>query len=172
MKTLSYNEALYKLAALCSRAEQCIQSCQKKLTQWSISEEDSEKIISYLIQEKYLDERRYAHFFVKDKHQLAHWGKAKITQSLRMKKIPQALIDEALSEIKEENYEGQLKEVLIHKIKSVKAKNNYELKGKLYRFALGRGYEGEKALKAIDDIIKEYSTFNDKKDDNEDNELF
>ena len=164
-KQISSSEALSKLAALCSRSEQCTQNCLDKLAKWQISEEESQKIILRLTEEKYVDDRRYALFFTKDKHQLAHWGKAKIANALRLKKIPQAFIDEALSEIKDDKYNEQLKSILLQKMKSVKAKNNFDLKSKLFRFAAGRGFEGDKVLKAIDPLIKEYSTLKD--DDNE-----
>ncbi len=168
-KEITYNEALSKLAALCSRSEQCILSCTEKLTKWGISESDSKKIIQYLISEKYIDERRYALFFAKDKHSLSHWGKLKIGNHLKLKKIPSEYIKEALESISEEKYKDQLYELLKNKLKSVKARNSYELKGKLFRFALGRGFESNKILQNINQLFSEnninssdeYETFND-----------
>ena len=153
-KEITYNEALSKLANLCSRSEQCIMSCKEKLAKWGTEKNDAEKVIQYLLKEKYIDEKRYARYFTKDKHQLSHWGRTKIAHALQAKQIPQNYIESALEEIDEENYSDQLQSLLNNKIKSIKYKSLYDLKGKLYRFALSRGFESSLALKAIDTAIK------------------
>ena len=70
-KTITYEEALAKSASLCSLSEKCISDIQKKLLSWGINNEDGEKIIGRLLQERYIDENRFAKFFVKDKHRFA-----------------------------------------------------------------------------------------------------
>lgn len=153
-KEITYKEALSKLAILCSRSEQCIQACKEKLSKWAINDTDANKIIDYLIQEKYIDEKRYALFFAKDKHQLSHWGKNKISHALQIKNIPSQYIETALAEINDNNYSSQLKSILTNKLKSIKAKNTYEMKAKLFRFGVGRGFESNLVLKTIDTILK------------------
>lgn len=153
-KTISKEAALSRLAALCARSEQCIQSCTEKLTRWGVSADDATAIIQHLIDEKYIDERRYANLFTKDKHRLAHWGKNKIANALKLNKIPSAYIDEALAQIPDESYETQLTDLVMKKLKSCKAKNAYDLKAKLYRFAISRGFESNIALSAIENILK------------------
>lgn len=153
-KTISKEAALSRLAALCARSEQCIQSCTEKLTRWGVSADDATAIIQHLIDEKYIDERRYANLFTKDKHRLAHWGKNKIANALKINKIPSAYIDEALAQIPDESYETQLTDLVMKKLKSCKAKNAYDLKAKLYRFAISRGFESNLALSAIENILK------------------
>lgn len=153
-KTISKEAALSRLAALCARSEQCIQSCAEKLSRWGVSSNDSADIIQHLIAEKYIDERRYANLFTKDKHKLAHWGKNKIANALKLNKIPSAYINEALAQIPDESYETQLSDLVMKKLKSCKAKNYYDLKAKLYRFAISRGFESNLALSTIEDILK------------------
>lgn len=153
-KTISKEAALSRLAALCARSEQCIQSCTEKLTRWGVSADDATAIIQHLIDKKYIDERRYANLFTKDKHKLAHWGKNKIANALKLNKIPSAYIDEALAQIPDESYETQLTDLVMKKLKSCKAKNAYDLKAKLYRFAISRGFESNLALSAIENILK------------------
>jgi regulatory protein len=153
-KAISKEAALSRLAALCARSEQCIQSCMEKLSRWGVSADDSATIIQHLVAEKYIDERRYATLFTKDKHRLAHWGKNKIANTLKLSKIPSAYINEALAQISDESYETQLTDLVMKKLKSCKAKNSYDLKAKLYRFAISRGFESNLALSAIEDILK------------------
>mgnify|MGYP002624052490 FL=1 len=157
-KEMTYNEALAKLASVCSQSEQCIQSCREKLRKWSVDEEDCEKIIRHLQNEKFVDEKRYALYFAKDKHRLSKWGKAKIANELRQKKIPSPLIDEALKQIADEPYQEQLSELLRKKASTTKAKNRYDLKAKLFRFASSRGFESDLSLITIEKLLKEYET--------------
>ncbi len=151
---ISSEEALFRLASLCSLSEQCLQSCKQKLEKWNISEVDSKSILDRLQAEKYIDEHRYASFFVKDKYTLEHWGKKKIELYLRRKNIPLPYIEEALAIVEDENYENQLYQMIFQKIKSTKAKSKYELKGKLFRFAISRGFESDLSLKTIDKAIQ------------------
>lgn len=152
-KKISESMALSKLAALCSRSEQCSHYCREKLAQWEIPTDATERIIGHLIQEKYINDQRYALFFVKDKYFLNHWGKKKIELHLIRKKISKEHIEMALKEIPDENYSTQLEELLTSKLKKTKAKNLFDLKGKLFRFAAGRGFENDIIFKAIEKII-------------------
>lgn len=149
MKELSEKEALYKAAAYCSASEHCCSEVAEKLKGWGMDVEASKRIIAHLIQEKYIDERRYCRFFVNDKLRYNKWGRNKILQALRQKRIPQEVLASAFDNIEEQEYQGILKELLLRKRKSVKAKNDYELNGKLVRFALGRGFEMELIQRCI-----------------------
>lgn len=151
-KQLQYEEALAKSAALCSISEKCISDIQKKLLSWGINDEESERIIRRLIQEKYIDENRFARFFVKDKHKFAKWGKGKIAHALKEKGINQENINEALEQIEEEDYSEQLDTLLNAKLKSIKYKNAFDAKAKLIRFGMGRGFEYEAIMNALKKI--------------------
>lgn len=156
-RQISSEEALFRLASQCSLSEQCLQSCKQKLEKWNISEIDSKSILERLLSEKYIDERRYATFFVKDKYTLEYWGKKKIELYLRRKNIPWPYIKEALDGIEDNNYEDQLYQMIFQKIKTTKAKSKYELKGKLFRFAISRGFESDLSLKTIEKVIQNYN---------------
>lgn len=145
-------KALSKCMAMCSKAEKCTFDIQKKLNEWEISESDSQRIISQLKQERFIDEERYAGFFVRDKFRFNQWGKIKIAFYLRNKNICESTIKQALGQIDDKEYLQVLKTLLRQKSKSVKAGSDYEKNAKLIRFAQGRGFEYEmiaKALKAL-----------------------
>ena len=91
--------------------------------------------------EKYIDDERYCRAFVNDKFRFAKWGKMKIAQGLYMKKIPSDVAWRHLNEIDEEEYLSILRDLLASKRKSIHAKDDYELNGKLMRFAVSRGFE-------------------------------
>jgi len=140
-QTLSYEQALHKAAALCMRSEKCELDIRNKLLAWGINENDATKIISYLTTEKFLDNARFCNFFVKDKVRFNKWGKIKIGYALKAKKIDEALIIEALSEIDEQETVDNLITLLRSKQKNLKYKDAFDKKGKLIRFALSRGFE-------------------------------
>lgn len=146
---LTYEEALYKSAAYCSQSEHCISELKNKLTQWSVTESDQFKIIRYLKEEKYLDEKRFAFAYVKDKFRYNKWGKIKIRLELHQKKIEKELIEAALEEIDEEEYKGMIIRLAKEKEKKLTYRNEYERKGKLYRFLTGKGFEMDVISKII-----------------------
>lgn len=136
-----YKTALAKAMSLCSQREYCIDDIRTKLHSWSVGEADAGRIISTLIHENFLNEKRYAEAFVKDKFRYNKWGKVKIRASLRMKKIPGDIINLALDSIDNELYRKAIEELLLVHRRSVKAKNQYDLKGKLLRYGLSKGFE-------------------------------
>ena len=140
-KELSAEEARLKAEAYCSLSEHCKSEVLGKLQQWGAPEETWEAILNHLEKERYVDESSYATFFVRDKYRFNQWGRIKIAQSLRMKHIPSACIDEAMEEIDEQEYLNILTSLLKKKVRTIKASNDYERNGKLVRFAAGHGYE-------------------------------
>lgn len=140
-KELSAEEARLKAEAYCSLSEHCKSEVLGKLQQWGAPEKTWEAILNHLEKERYVDESRYATFFVRDKYRFNQWGRIKIAQALRMKHIPSACIDEAMEEIDEQEYLNILTSLLKKKVRSIKASNDYERNGKLVRFAAGHGYE-------------------------------
>jgi len=146
---ISFEQALNKLANYCSRAERCVYDVRRKLDAWEIAKADQEKIIARLQQEKFLDERRYCKAFVNDKSKYAHWGAFKIKYALKKKQISGDLIRESLENIDPEENRKQLRQLIEQKRKMVKGENEWEIRQKLTRFAVGRGFSLEEAETVI-----------------------
>jgi len=138
-ESLLFETALKKAMALCAGREYCRSDIRQKLSTWSIDATDAEKIISKLVIEKFIDEERYCTAFVK------------IASALKMKNIPGETINNALGSIDEETYMDALKEMIATQRRKVKAKNQYELKGKLLRFGLSRGFESHLLYDLLND---------------------
>lgn len=155
MRQLTEKEALNKLAALCSRSEHCASELQEKMARWGIGEEAQERVIAALVKEKFIDEERYARAFASDKARYDKWGSRKISQALRMKRISDAAVEEALAEVEDEVYEDALRQLLKAKLRSTKAKDDYELSCKLIRFAMGRGFGMEEIKKCLTEVFRE-----------------
>lgn len=152
-KTLSTENALYRAAALCSKCEQAEHDIRIKLKSWGISPYDTDKIIQRLIDEKYIDEERYALAFTRDKFRFNGWGRIKIAYNLRLKHISQQAIDNAIAEIEEEDYIQSLEHILLSKLSTLKNKEPLQLKASLLRFASSRGFEPALICRLIPEFI-------------------
>ena len=137
---------------LSGKSEKCISDIQQKLYHWNAHPDHFEKIIQTLIKQKFIDEERYALYFVRDKFRFNKWGKIKIRMHLFQKKIPEALIQKALDQIQEEEYLEMLKNVILSKRKLIKDRDSYTLKNKLLRHAASKGFEPDSILKTLENI--------------------
>ncbi len=138
--------------AICSKSEKCITDIRKKLEIWQLSDSELQKVIDALVDEKFIDEQRFAESFVRDKFRFNYWGKIKIAYYLKAKGISKTLIDRALSQIADKEYSETLHMLLKQKNKIVKANSDYEKKAKIVRFAQGRGFEYDNIAKLIDKL--------------------
>jgi regulatory protein len=136
-----YNILLKKAMALCAGKECCISDVNQKLISWSADEEETKKILHQLEKEKFIDETRYATAFARDKFRYNKWGRIKIGAALRQKNIPSGIISGAFESIDENEYLETLKSIISNHRRTVKAKNQYDLKGKLLRYGLSKGFE-------------------------------
>lgn len=143
--------AYEKAAFLCSRSEHCTSEIQEKLKLWGLLAEEAEPVIEKLKEEKYLNDERFARAYVKDKFRFNHWGKQKIAFMLRSKNISSEIMELAFEEIEDDSYSDELRKILTDKEKSIKAKDKYDKRNKLMRFAMGRGFESSQ----ISAVLKE-----------------
>jgi len=149
MNKLTYEQALHRLAAYCSRAERCSWDICRKMDEWEIPSEQQSKIIQHLQKENFLNEERYCKAFVNDKSRYNRWGIHKIRFELRKKQLPEPLISKALKNINPEENHERLRLLIEQKKKSVKGKNEWEIRQKLLRFAAGRGFSQEETERAL-----------------------
>jgi regulatory protein len=147
-----FKTALNKAMNHCSRRELCINDMQGRLLSWGIEKSDSDKIISILIEESFINESRYAAAFVRDKFRYNKWGKVKIAAHLKAKHITPGIINTALDSIDNETYKNTVKALITNHIHSVKAKNPYELKAKLLRYGLSKGFESTLLYDILNDM--------------------
>jgi regulatory protein len=147
---MTENEALNRMAAYCSRAEHCRAEVREKLTRQELDENTIERILNRLEKEQFIDNERYTRSFINDKIRFDKWGKLKIKQALYFKQIPPKVVNRGLEEVDEEEYLSVLRDLLEKKKKTICAKDEYEQKGKLIRFALGKGFEMKDAEKCME----------------------
>lgn len=149
---MTKEQVLYKLTSLCARAEYCQHDMLEKMRKWEVNSVDKAEIMEYLLREKYVDEERYARHFISDKLRFNKWGRRKVEQALYMKRIPESIYRPILDEQCDEDYEVILMPLLRNKLRTVKGKNSYDIRNKIIRFALSRGFETDLVLKAVDKL--------------------
>lgn len=147
---ISEKEALMQLQKMCSAKEYCEFDIIQKLKRWKVSKQTN--IIKLLVDEDFVNEKRYANAFVNDKWRFSKWGKYKILYALRGKGISDENIQSALLEIDSVRYKEMVISELLKKSKSLEKDEVLTRKHKLYRFAQQRGYEQEIVIEHLNTI--------------------
>ena len=146
---MTQEQIISKLTAVCARAEHCKDDMLRRMQRWQVDEATQREVISYLVKEKYIDEERYARFFINDKIKYNRWGRRKVEQALYFKHIPREVYVPLLDDVANEDFESVLLPLLQNKEKSLKYANDYEKRMKLLRFAMQGGVSYEQADKCI-----------------------
>ncbi len=144
-----YEKLLARAAKLCSSAEKCSHDVKEKLFAWGLNEPATEKAISYLKKNNFLDDERFAQFFVKDKLKFNRWGRVKIAYALRRKQLPSETIDQALEMIDQSEYEGILDKLIKAKSRSVEDIKQATGRARILRFAAQRGFTSEEIYDSL-----------------------
>lgn len=152
-KEVTEQDALKKLAALCSRSEHCSYEMREKMTKWGLGEEAQARVMDKLVRGRYVDDERYARAFAGDKIRYNKWGRRKVEQALYMKHIDEDIRQRVLDEFSGEEFRESLRPLLVAKMKNTKAKSDYEMFCKLLRFALGRGFSYDEAHGCLEEIL-------------------
>lgn len=151
---ISFLEAKAKLETLCAYQEKCQYDIELKLTEWCFDREQKDQLISHLISFNFINEERFASSYVSGKFRMKKWGKLKITNHLKQKKISNYSILKGLKEIDKEEYWETLEILAQKKRNEIQAKkeNEWVKKGKIYRFLISKGYESELINEVISNI--------------------
>lgn len=130
---------LSRIQAMCARREYCIGDIRRKaLERLDGDSAAAEEIVSMLVEDRFVDELRYASAFASEKSALGGWGQLKIRRALSAKGIPSETIDTALSEIDKDKAVSRLVRLMENKWKTLQDDPQGRLK--LLRYALSRGY--------------------------------
>jgi len=143
-------QALFKIRDWCAYQERCQQEARDKLYDYGLKTDDVENIIAQLVNENFINEERFAVAFAGGKFRIKKWGKVKIKQELKAKRVSDYCIKKGLAIIDNTDYINTLKKVLALKEKSITEKNFLKKKQKLVRYALSKGYEQD----LIFDVLK------------------
>jgi regulatory protein len=153
-KYTDYHTAVQKMQAFCAYQERCHSEVKTKLINLGVYGDTLEEIISELIQDNFLNEERFAKAYAHGKSNIKHWGKIRIKQELKLRKISDYCIRKALEEIHDDDYWSRLKEVIIKKNKLIAEPNDFQRNHKLFQYAMQKGYESELISAALREIFQ------------------
>lgn len=143
---------LSRLQALCARKEYCEADIYRKALKLTDGDDAAaSELLAALVGDRFVDDLRYATAFARDKASLEGWGPVKIRYQLSAKGVRREVIEAALSEIDEDKAESRMKEILASKLRTVG--DDPEVRLKLLRFALARGYEYDAANRAVNGLL-------------------
>lgn len=142
-----------RLRALCSRREYCSSDIRRKaLTALDNDADSAEKVLNLLIKDKYVDDYRYSCAYARDKASIAGWGPSKIKYMLSSKGVARDVIDRAMLEIDEVKADQRLYRLVRSRYASLR--NDPQVRVKLLRYVLGRGYSYDDASSVIDELLR------------------
>lgn len=150
---LDLSQIKKKLADYCVYQDRSHYEVEQKLKELrTLNEDERGEILIWLIQNNFLNEERFSKSYARGKFYQKKWGKIKIKQGLKQKRIPTNLIDKGIEEINEEDYKSTLTELIEKKWNIIRESEVYLKKKKIYNYLLQKGYE----YNLINEILKNY----------------
>ena len=146
-----------KIANFCAYQERTHEEVRQRLAKFFVLPDDAEILITRLIEDKYLNEHRYAQTYVGGKFRIKKWGKNRILYELKRKNLSEYSIRSAMKEIKEADYKQTLQKLAQKKLEILL--NNGEsispiLKKKLAAYLIQKGYEPELVWEMVEEVLK------------------
>lgn len=148
-------QALRSLMNLCVKAERSEFDVRRLLERWGIAAEERQRIVDALVRERFVDNRRYAEAYVREKVRFSGWGRFKIRAALRAKRIDESIIEEALGQVDGASMREKLEHRLQMKMARTKARDEYDLRGKLIRYGTGLGFDTDMVLEVVEHLLAE-----------------
>lgn len=148
-KYIDANTALLKMQNFCAYQERSHVEVRTKLIDLGIYGDTQEDIIASLIADNFLNEERFAKAFAHGKFNIKKWGKVRIKQELKVRKISDYSIRKALEEINIDDYEKTLQEIITKKNALIDETDDFKRQQKLFQYAMQKGFEIELIQKAL-----------------------
>ena len=142
-------DAQKKLQWFCIYQERCHHEVWEKLYSLGLSKSTSEAVVSYLIEQDFLNETRFACSFASGKFNQKKWGKNRILLELKKRNISDYNCNKALLEINEADYEKTFSSLFEKRKEMVKHYSVLVQKRKIMDYLLYRGWEKDRIYKAL-----------------------
>lgn len=132
---------LHALARYCAYQERCEQELHKKMFELGLLSDNFAEYITWLADNNYLHEGRFAEIYVRSKFNQKQWGRQKINFELRKRGITETFIQTAWESIQETTYSEQLDQLIRKKKASLKSGTSAQHYQKCVLYAQSKGYE-------------------------------
>jgi regulatory protein len=141
--------AYRKAERYCAYQERSQYEVREKLGDFDLTPAETEGIIVRLIENNFINEERFAVAFVTGKFNQKGWGRLKIKQGLKEKRVPEVLIKKALQHIDADAYYEVLVRTIEKKAILLSERNPLKRKFKLQQYAIGKGFEADLVRDAL-----------------------
>jgi regulatory protein len=148
----SVKEAIQKIEYFCSYQERCHEDVVSKLRSMKMDSSEIDEIMVHLIGSNFLNEERFACSFARGKHRIKHWGKIRIVNELKFKKIAQTLINIALKEITPEDYATTFHTLAERHWETIRETNTLKKRKKFCDYMLRRGFESNLIFEKVKEL--------------------
>lgn len=125
----------------CAYQERCHIDLQKKAREWGLNQQDTQALISAMIEEGFLNEMRFTEAFCRGKYIYKKWGKLKIIRELQMREISNYCIQKAIQMLDDLDYTHGLEDLILRHFNKSKETNVFKKRQKTAAFVIRKGYE-------------------------------
>lgn len=143
---LDKKQALVKAEHFCAYQERSQKEVRYKLVEWGMRGDELEEIISELILNNFLNEERFAKSYASGKFNIKHWGRVKIKQALKLKGVPDKILQKAIYSIDDDDYLQTIEKLAIKKAESLNENDPFKRKNKLMSYLQAKGFETDLIL--------------------------
>ena len=151
-KSYTIQEAQQKLEAYCSYQDRCHYEVVQKLKQMQMIPSAIDQIVARLISDEFLNETRFSKSFARGKFRIKKWGKVRITNELKMRKISEYNIQLALREIDEQEYLTTLDDLIKKRKAQISETHPLKVKKKIADYLFYRGWESHLVFDKINQL--------------------
>ena len=144
--------AIPKIEHYCAYQERCHEEVVQKLRSMKMDSDEIDAIIVHLIASNFLNESRFACSFARGKHRIKHWGKIRIVNELKFRKISQYNINLALKEITTEEYEATFHNLAEQNWESIREINPLKKRKKFCDYLLRKGFESNLVYEKVKEL--------------------
>ena len=142
------------MEAYCAYRDRCTSEVDKKLREYTLTDLQFAEIVDELRASKFLDDVRFAHSFVSGKFRFNQWGRIRIRMELRLRKINDALIKDAIQSIDLDAYAETIASLAERKYRETERESDvWKRKAKVIRFLSSRGFEQDLIMDAVESVF-------------------
>lgn len=154
-KTKGYTiqEATKKIESYCAYQDRCHKEVVSKLKDMGMIPIAIDTIIAQLIEDRFLNEERFAKSFARGKFKIKKWGKNRIVRELKFRDISKYNITTALKEIEPEVYLTTLDNLAKKRLDQITETNTQKRRKKLADYLLYRGWESHLVYEKLKELI-------------------
>lgn len=148
-------EMLLRMAGMCAVAEHCTSDIRDKILKKGFSRDEADRMIKYLVDNKYIDDGRFAKAFASDKVRFSGWGRAKIRMWLKLRRISESAVGEGLACVSEEDYMLAFRKAMEAKARGLDL-GEVKDRQRLYRHLSSRGFESGLIVSEMRKLVAEH----------------